>query len=167
MGKQSGELVKTIGVSSSANDNLATIVSVLRYNLPSCKIILSNERDYFTIVGVVTEQSNANNLGFDEITISSSVVAPTFQFKRLVVNIIDNGTQLGFPLSETDILGFMNIKLQKIIQQARDLAINNKSNYYKFKFPFASSLDDLASSYGYTTYGYVKIFLEISLEYVG
>jgi hypothetical protein len=167
MGKQSVELVKTIGVSSSANDNLATIVSALRYNLPSCKIILSNERDYFSIVGVVTEKSNANNLGFDEITITTTVTSPTLQFKRLVVNIIDDGVPLGFPLSEADILGFMNVELQKIIQEARDHAINNRFIYYKFNFPKARLLDDLASTNGYTTYGYPKIFLDISLEYVG
>jgi hypothetical protein len=61
----------------------------------------------------------------------------------------------------------MNVKLQKIIQEARDKAINNGFDNFKFNFPLASSLDELASVNGYSTLGHAKIFLDISLEYVG
>lgn len=167
MVKQSADTLKTIGPSSSANDNLATIVATLRFNLPSCKIILSNERDYFSIVGVVTENSNTNNLGFNDITITTLTTSPTLQFRRLIVNVIDDRIILGFPLSEADVLSFMNVKLEKIIQEARDNAINNGKGIYKFNFPLANSLDELAAVNGYTTLGFPKVFLDISLEYVG
>lgn len=163
-----------VGVSSAANDSLSNVVASLRATLPTNNVVLSSDRESFSILGNVTELSNSLSLGFDDITILLYIAQPVLKFTSLSIKItqtsslknVSYDTLLDFPINESAVLDFMNNQLQIIIQNARNEALDKGEDYYRFNLPNAARLDELAAIYGFDTIGKPKTFTNISLGYI-
>lgn len=159
-----------VGSSSSAQDNIANIVAYLRANMPTNNVVLASDRESFSILGNVTEDSNSLSLGYDTITILLYTAQPVLKFISLGIRISLNPTDLvpllDFPITESAVLDFMNNQLQIIIQNARNKALDKGEDYYRFNLPNAARLDELAAIYGFDTIGKPKTFTNISLGYI-
>lgn len=166
-----------VGSSSSANDTLANIVAYLRANMPTNNVVLASDRESFSILGNVTEISNNFSLGYDDIEILLYTAQPVLKFLSLTTKVtvktsvdappvISNDTLLDFPVSENVVVDFMNNQLQIIIQNARNEALDNGKDYYRFNLPNAARLDELAAIYGFDTIQKPKTFTNISLGYI-
>jgi len=167
-----------VGVSSAANDTLANNVAYLRANMPTNNVVLASDRESFSILGNVTELPNSLSLGYDNITLLLYIAQPVLKFLSLGTKvtvktsadappvITTNDTLLDFPITESAVLDFMNNQLQIIIQNARNKALGEGKDYYRFNLPNAARLDELAVIYGFDTIGKPKTFTNISLGYI-
>ena len=162
-----------VGSSSSAKDTLANIGAYLRANMSTNSVVIASDRESFSILGNVTEASNSLSLGYDDITILLYTAQPVLKFISLSVKVFEKNpsdvttsTLLDFPVNENVVLDFMNNKLQIIIQEARNEALDKDEEYYSFNLPKAARLDELAAIYGFDTIGKPKTFTNISLGYI-
>lgn len=142
--------------------------------MPTNNVVLSSDRESFSILGNVTELSNSLSLGFDDITILLYIAQPVLKFTSLSIKItqtsslknVSYDTLLDFPINESAVLDFMNNQLQIIIQNASNEALDKGEDYYRFNLPNAARLDELAAIYGFDTIGKPKTFTNISLGYI-
>lgn len=165
MPKKELEQVLEVGSSSTAHDALANNVDTLRKQLPSSTISLDNSREFFTITGNVTEKSNQNNLGYDDIKITLPMQTPSLHFRALDISITDGGVLMSIPSRNVDVLGFMNNRLEKNISASKEIAEQNGDPNYTFYLPEAALLDSFMDTYGYTTQGLPKSFQKITLGF--
>jgi hypothetical protein len=138
--------------------------------MPTNNVVLAGDRESFSILGNVTELPNNFSLGFDNIEILLYTAQPVLKFISLVTRISSSSRDLDpvldFPVSENAVLDFMNNRLQIIIQEARNKALDEGKDYYRFNLPNAARLDELAAIYGFDTIGTPKTFTIISLGYI-
>jgi len=165
MPKREPEQVLEVGSSSNAHDALAKNVDTLRRLIPSSSITLDNSREFFTITGNVTEKSNQNNLGYDDIKITLPMQTPSLHFKGLDTFITDSGVLMPLPSHNVNVIGFMNQQLEQNIITSKEIAVKNGYDNYTFSLPSAALLDGYMDVHGYRTVGLPKSFQKITLGF--